>query len=121
MTKARSIRALSLVLLTMAGACTQAASAALPAGDPYVRGTVQTVQPNAAGARVAVLSGGGCGLDGNTSADTHYLKRTPDGGVEAARLVDVRAGSSVAVWVTGPVTRSCPPIARISAIIIEPA
>ncbi|HEX8392025.1 MAG TPA: hypothetical protein VF665_06690 [Longimicrobium sp.] len=120
---AQSLRGRSLgwvLLMAVCAACTRAAPAALPADEPYVRGVVQSVRTNALGSQILVLSGGGCGLHGNTHANTHYLRRLPGGGVEAVRLVDVKSQQQVSVWVTGPVTRSCPPIGRISALVIEP-
>lgn len=119
-THSRSARALAAVLLVAASvACTRTLPAESPAGEPYVRGVVQSVTPQASGARIVVTSGDGCGISGNTDADTRFLRRT-GGGVQTARLADVQVGGRVAVYVTGPLTRSCPPIGRISTMIIEP-
>jgi hypothetical protein len=122
LTRRRSGRTLAAVLLMAASvACTRAAPPILPADEPYVRGVVESVRTSTPGAEIQVRSAGGCGLNGNTHAETRYLRRLSGGRLEPARLADVQARQEVSVWVTGPMTRSCPPMGQISAIVIEPA
>lgn len=123
MTISRFLRSSAVLVLTMAAsACARSASVAVPVGEPYVRGTVESVEAAANGVRIMVRDpNGGCGLNGTATSATRYLRRSADGDVEAARAADAQAGASVAAYVTGPQTRSCPPMARISVLIIESA
>ncbi|MBB4638727.1 hypothetical protein [Longimicrobium terrae] len=123
MTNSLLARFPAAVALVLAGtACTPSAPVAVPAGEPYVRGTVESVRMTDRGLNIMVRdNGGGCGLNGTANSATQYLRRSSGGGVTAARAVDVQTGATVAAYVTGPQTRSCPPMARISALIIEDA
>lgn len=122
MTNSRLARFPAAFALILAGAACAKPSVSLPAGDPYVRGSVESVQAADTGLKIMVRDpNGGCGLNGTATSATRYLRRSATGGVEAARAAEVQPGATVAAYVTGPQTRSCPPMARISVLIIESA
>lgn len=114
---------LVLVLVPLLAAC-GAASTLEPAGSPYVRGPVESITSRATGTGLLVRAGPGsrepCGISASADAGTRYLRRTPAGELERARLADVQVGDTVEVYVEGPVAESCPVQGKASAIVLVP-
>ena len=111
----------ALVWLALA-ACARTAGTGLPEGSPYVEGPVASVAHSATASGILVNPPPGsvqsCGISATVDARTRFLRRTASGALEPARVGDLAVGSTVAVYVEGPLTRSCPAQGYASVMVI---
>lgn len=103
-------------------ACSSVTPSDAPAGEPLVRGPVESIDHRATASGLLVRAAPGsremCGISATADAATRFFRRTR-GRLEPAVLGDVQVGDTVAVYVDGPVAESCPVQGRASAIIIS--
>ena len=113
-------RRVVLVLVALAG-CARSPAVQAPAGDPYVRGWIESIAHHATGSGYMVRSAPGsadsCGISATADDSTRWLTRV-GGALRAAERADVQEGDTVEVYVDGPVALSCPPLGRASAIVL---
>ena len=116
-----SKRPAALALLVLA-ACARASVPNPAAGEPYVRGPVESFTHHATASRLLVRGGPGsresCGIAATVDARTRYLRRAPSGELRAASRAEVGVGDTVEVYVQGPVAESCPPQAYAAAVVL---
>jgi hypothetical protein len=91
------------------------------AGDPYVRGPVETISTDGPSATIFVRAGVGsrepCGIVATIDSQTCFFRRDPGGALVPGALSDLQRGDTVEVFVTGPVRESCPVQGYASAIV----
>ena len=105
-----------LCLAALFGACNGSAPVELPAEPPYMSGAITAIEPTeirveadpgtASGSAKAML---------RLTDETRILWRTG----EPADRGDLRLGTVVSAWVTGPVLESYPVQATAATIVIE--
>ena len=108
-------RALVLALLAALGACSRS-TATLPDGAPFLRGAITAI--DGAQIRVEADPGAPAGSDKASlriTDDTEILWRSG----ERADRGDLRLGTVVSAWVTGPVRESYPVQADAATLVIE--
>lgn len=106
------VQVLIVAALAAAGACAGATGVLTPAGEPLVRGPIESMTHHATASSILVAAGPGsreaCGIAARVDADTRYLVRTGAGAVSGSSLAELEVGDTVEVYVTGPVAESCP-------------
>ena len=111
-------RLLPLALLCLLAACSRSASdaGALPTDAPYMRGAITAIE----GGQIRVEADPGAA----SGSDKAMLHITPDTEIfwrsgERADRGDLRLGTVVSVWVSGPVRESYPVQADAATLVIE--
>jgi hypothetical protein len=111
----------ALALLALA-ACSRASGPSPLAGDPYVRGPVESFTHHATASRLLVRgapdSRESCGIAATVDARTRYLRRARSGELRPASRANVGVGDTVEVYVAGPIAESCPPQAYAAAVVL---
>lgn len=110
-----------LAAMLLAG-CAGPPQVGLPAGEPYVRGPIESVTHRATASNLLVRAGPGsrepCGISATVDARTSYLVRDASGAVRQGTLADLAPGDTVEVHVEGPVAESCPVQGFATAIVL---
>lgn len=113
--------AVAWLMVALAG-CVGVANPEGPAGEPYVRGSVESITARATATGLLVRAGPGsremCGINADVDTQTRYFRRTGAGKLQQAALADVSIGDTVEVYVEGPVAESCPVQGSASAIVV---
>ena len=112
------MRLLLPLLLFLVAACSRSASdsGALPTDAPYMRGAVTAIEGEQI--RVEADPGAGSGSDKamlRITGDTQIFWRSG----ERADRGDLRLGTVVSAWVSGPVRESYPVQADAATLVIE--
>jgi hypothetical protein len=118
--KLLALRSAALLLGALA-ACARPAAVPAPTGEPYLTGRVESFSHHATASRLLVqpLNEGACGIAATVDARTRHLHRAPSGELRAGSRAEVREGDTIAVFVDGPVMRSCPAQGYASAVILD--
>ena len=94
------------------------------AGQPFVRGPVETITHHATASSLLVRGGPGsqepCGIAATVDARTRYLQRDTSGLLRRLDRSTISAGDTVEVYVDGPVADSCP-VQGYGAILVRVA
>lgn len=119
------VRMLVVAALAAVGACVGATGVLTPAGEPLVRGPIESMTHHATASSILVAAGPGsregCGISATVDADTRYLVRTAEGALSGSTLTQLAVGDTVEVFVSGPVAESCPVQGYASFIVrLEP-
>jgi hypothetical protein len=113
--------ALLAVMLALALGCAGPPAPLVPAGEPYVRGPVESVPHHATASNLLVRAGPGsreaCGISARVDSRTRYLRRDSTGEVRAWAMADLDVGDTVEVYVEGPVAESCP-VQGYAAVVV---
>jgi hypothetical protein len=102
--------------------CSAPGSIAEPPGEPFLRGTVESMMHRATASSLLVRpdSGpqGACGIRATVDVETLYFRRSEGRDLEPSDLAAVEVGDNVEVYVSGPIAESCPMQGYGSAIIL---
>ena len=111
--------------LVLAAACARTGAGPVPEAAPDIIGTVTDRREVPGGVSVRIQqdsmrSAGYPVAQVTVGSGARVLRRTA-GGMAPAAAQELRVGTRVAVWFTGPVLRSYPAQATARLVVIEPA
>ena len=107
--------ALPLALLTLAG-CGGSDAAAPPERPPEYTGVLE--ESDGEGRLLVRAEGDACGIWTAPEDDARVYGATADGAYEEIGWDDLRTGSSVDLWIPGPIAESCPMQGAAEAVAV---
>jgi hypothetical protein len=120
MTALRTGGRLIVALAVLTTACSSRAPAE-PAGEPLVRGAVESVGPHPESPVFLVRGGPGslepCGISARTDRRTRFLHRDSGVGLREIAPSAIEVGDTVEIHVSGPVAESCPVQGYAAAVV----